>query len=497
MRIASLFSGYEKAYGQFSLKQEKKNDKQAGRALTIRGAVTEELWKEHLAGGEKGLGIIPLREDDSVVWGAIDVDQYNLDHADLERKIKGLNLPLIVIRSKSGGAHCCLFCKEPLPATDVQAALTDWAARLGHAGCEIFPKQTSRVNENDIGNWLNMPYYHAEKTIRFAYKDGQQLSLDEFCDYAESMKVGAEALEIKTAPETDKIFYEGPPCLQHLYGSGGFPEGQRNSGLYNAAVYLRKRYPEGWQDRVMEYNQKMCSPPLGLQEVNALVKSVSNKNYEYGCKQPPIVSHCQKRECVRRKFGVGDATPSMDIEHITKYAGDPVLWFVEIGGTRVMLTTEELLSQTQFKRKCADALNRVPISMSSAKWDRFIDERIQRCDVVEVPEEATPGGQFRLLLEQYLTGQAQATSKEELVNRMTPFRNGHGEVWFRSRGLLNFLSTHGYRAKSEHHVWQMLRELGAESKFIVLKGTGRNVWVMKEPSLVEEAALPSFGSEEF
>ena len=56
-------------------------------------------------------------------------------------KVLGLNLPLIVCRSKSGGAHVFLFTKENIPASLMQSKLKEMAIILGYEGSEIFPNK--------------------------------------------------------------------------------------------------------------------------------------------------------------------------------------------------------------------------------------------------------------------------------------------------------------------------------------------------------------------
>jgi len=52
-----------------------------------------------------------------------------------------------------------LFCEEGASAVIATTYLANIAARLGISGCEIFPKQTGRVNEQNVGNWINLPYF--------------------------------------------------------------------------------------------------------------------------------------------------------------------------------------------------------------------------------------------------------------------------------------------------------------------------------------------------
>ena len=63
--------------------------------------------------GTENLGIIPINDNSECRWGCIDIDSYaGFDHKKLINKIKNLNLPLIVCRSKSGGAHVFLFTSD-------------------------------------------------------------------------------------------------------------------------------------------------------------------------------------------------------------------------------------------------------------------------------------------------------------------------------------------------------------------------------------------------
>src|ERR1017187_10222726 len=117
-RFHILFRGCERAhgfYGAITPDRARADGKFVGKPVTKREPVTDELWEAHLK-GEYGLGIIPIRDDGTTSWGAIDIDVYEgLDHGGLASQIAKQELPLIPCRSKSGGAHLLLFCTEPVP----------------------------------------------------------------------------------------------------------------------------------------------------------------------------------------------------------------------------------------------------------------------------------------------------------------------------------------------------------------------------------------------
>jgi hypothetical protein len=142
-----LFRGYESAHGQYRVKQKEQDGKMSGRAITVSEPATEQNFTEHLTGSDYILGIIMLKQNNSCNFGVIDIDirgEVKLSESleSLEKKIH--KTPLVLCRSKSGGAHLYLFCEPAIPAIDMVAKLNEFAAGLGYGGAEIFPKQISR-----------------------------------------------------------------------------------------------------------------------------------------------------------------------------------------------------------------------------------------------------------------------------------------------------------------------------------------------------------------
>jgi hypothetical protein len=181
-KFKQIFEGLKIAYGQYQKGERGENGKQGGKAFIVRGNVTDDLWENHLKGEGPALGIIPITENNTCRWGCIDIDKYNFDHALLVSNIRKLKLPLIVCRSKSGGAHVFLFTKEFIPAFLMQGTLKKISKILGYEGCEIFPKQTEiLVERGDTGNFLNLPYHNEMKGLRYAINDnGSGCTLEEF-----------------------------------------------------------------------------------------------------------------------------------------------------------------------------------------------------------------------------------------------------------------------------------------------------------------------------
>jgi hypothetical protein len=507
-RFNDRFRGLERAHGEYKERGTPKNGgKQQGAAQTVREPPTVELWEKHLA-GELGIGIVPIRDDGTCFFGAVDVDEYTGNLADLSKQLVEMELPLILCRSKSGGAHMYLFCRESIPAELVRRKLMDWAVALGYGGVEVFPKQTRLAGENDFGNWINMPYFVQGDTARYAIYNGKKLSAEEFLDLADLMAVDTDALTEKSAPiskAVQEFFEDAPPCLQSL-AQRGFGEGSRNNGLFNIGVYLRKRFGDDfWEEHLDQYNQRFMDPPLGHKEVSALVKSLKRKEYFYKCNDAPINMVCNKQICLTRKFGVGtaDGDPGVVFGTLVKLETSPPMWIWDVDGARIELTTAELKDQNRFHSRAIEELNKWPLLMKPKAWSELIRDKLQNVEVQEVPPEAKPEGQMWFLLEDFCTGKAQARNREELMMGKPwtpkldePVEELRGRTFFSGVKFKQYLEQNRLRV-DERTLWMWLRKRGALPKFFNIKGKGINCWSI--PSFHEQDEdyeVPTLGDEE-
>jgi hypothetical protein len=240
-KFKSIFYGLDRAYGQYKSDGESINGKASGKAFIKKAPVTDQLWIDHIEGKDPSLGIIPIRDNSKCIWGCIDIDTYPLDHKKIVRKIRDLELPLVMCRSKSGGAHVFLFTKEPVQAKLVRDKLQEWAGELGYANCEIFPKQIEiQADRGDTGNFLNLPYHGGDDSMRHGYSDdGSASSLDDFFSLYDTYCTTEESLkQFKVKRKNDVELNDGPPCLSTLM-SQGIPPGGRDNTLYQYAVYAK------------------------------------------------------------------------------------------------------------------------------------------------------------------------------------------------------------------------------------------------------------------
>ena len=483
-RFKAIFEGLDVAYGTYRIEGAKGNGKQAGKAVVVRKPPTDDLWVKHLEGVEPSLGIIPIRADNSCIWGCIDIDQYPLDHTGLIQKIRRLELPLVVCRSKSGGAHVFLFVKTPIPAAEMQRYLKAAAAVLGEAGREIFPKQAEiLVERGDTGNFLNLPYFGGDQTMRYAIKDdGTAATLDEFYTLHEQWVQEPDIQPPEEPKKPDHPIKDGPPCLQAIC-TQGVPEGTRNNALFNIAVYLKKSSESNWQDKLVEHNIKYVVPPLPNNELQIIIKQLGKKDYKYKCKDAPINSFCNPGLCRTRKYGVGaDGPDAPAMSSLSKYNSEPPLWFLDINGKRLELDTEALFNQPAFQKACVEKINVLPPTLRKQDWEQVLNallrEMVETEQIVEAPEDTSVTGRFTDLLEEFTTHMQQAMDRDEILMGRPWVSEQEAKVYFRIKDLEAHLLRSNFKGLTSPKMAQRLRDLGGEPISLFLKNRTVRCWKM-------------------
>lgn len=505
-KFKRLYDGLDRVHGKYEIDKDlsSRQVKVAGKAVTIRDRVTTELFQKHV-NGEQGLGIVPIRDDQKCVFGALDIDEYDLDLVDLNTRVIDLGLPLVVCRTKSGGAHCYLF-SEPIRADIMRRKLKEFAEGLGYPSIEIFPK-SSEIRPDGVGNWINLPYFDAVagEFDRYAYnpKGEPIMDLAKFVEYGEKMTVSLEELKAIKIKAAEQPFGDGPPCLQRL-AMNGFPEGSRNQGLLNMGVYARKKFGDDWQDELEAINYKLMDPPLKSAEVQGVIKSLSRKDYGYTCESPPICNVCSKDACLQRKFGIGGGDGGAELEGMLgslrksvsynlfgeEIQDENVMWFMDIDGIELQLTTQELFSQDKFRTKCAERLRKLPIRVRPQRWDLVLKDKIESAELVVFPPETGTYGHIVSALKEFCTRYGGADTRQDILAGKV-WQDEEGNMYFNHQHFWKFLIKTGiYRPRDDgKQLHSILKNLGAEKKQLMIdrsKNLNKLVWMIKELTIPDK-----------
>lgn len=489
-RFATLFAGHTEARGAMWMAA---NGVDKAKVKTLAEPVTDVTYTQHLAGTGPVLGVIPIRQDGTAYFGAIDLDDHSADLLALEAQVRALELPLVVCRSKSGGAHLYCFTQEAVSAATLIEALKTWRHALGKERnadgrrVEVFPKQAS-VEKLDSGNWINLPYYdHQHNELRYAINGDRRLSLEEFLDLAEAKAVSPARLSGAADPRLGP-FATGPICLQVLHQEG-MREGGRNTTLFNVALFFRARNEATWEAALRDYNDGL-EAPLPERELEQIIRSVANHpDYCYTCDQQPLESVCQRRKCKQQPHGIEffakqrrlDSLPTLT--NLVKVMTEPPRYRLKVNGTEVTCSTDELLSASLFKKIVAERLNVVITPPKPHEWDELVRELFTEITEEPAPLEAGEQGILLMLFDDFLE-QHTKTEKLEDVMRGYPWRDpATRRIYFRIADLLAFLQRRNFSKRFEVNViYQLLaqnHQLTFEHHHV--KGALVSLWSVPEP----------------
>ena len=452
-RFARLFMGYSRSYGTFEIPPGQLSGKKKGVARTHNGPLQLQHYAAHLK-GKTGIGVIPLMEDnENIVFGAIDIDRYPLDVAALEKDCK--ELPVVITKSKSGGAHIWLFSANPVPARLLTAVLKKWAAQLGFGKSEVFPKQVQRTTIDDVGNWINLPYFGEERP---AFFDGKEQPLAEFLSFAEKRMMNGQTLQAFMDADKD-LFSDGPPCLATL-ANKGIGSGSRNMVLLNVGLYFKKKDPANFLVNLLDFNKNYLAEPLPEAEIHATIaKGLQRKNYHYQCNQEPLCSACNRPACIKREYGVGGADElEVTLTGLSKLDTTPPTWYINIDGIRVEFDDiNTLLSQNLFRILVAGNIHKFFKTVKRSVWERTVEELLDCVEVLSAPVEASTKGQIIEQIKLYIQQHAQEDGIDQVAAHTVYINRKENRAYFLSADLIDRLRHRLGSAVSSQKIWAQMK----------------------------------------
>ena len=416
-RFRKIFLGLERAHGvTYVDKKGADGEKIKGKSFVQREMVTNNHWLNHLQGKEPSLGIIPITDDNKCRWGCIDIDSYaGFDHQKLINKIKLLKLPLIVFRSKSGGAHVFCFTTVPVEAKLMRDKLLSVSAVLGYGGSEVFPKQIELKSKDDTGNFLNLPYFNGDNTTRYAFlENGKAANIDGFFELHERNKLTPEQLEKLQIKRPQSEFSDGPPCLESLTQSK-LNDG-RDRVLYQYIQYAKRKWPEEWPKKINQFNYTHFVEPLEDKVIQEKIKFHSKKELGFKCNEEPMCNHCDKSLCKVRKFGIGGESVFPTLSDLQKVELDEPYYWVNVDGERIKLDTiDSLLEQRLFRRTVTKQINKKPPRITTKEFEKYTDMLLSNIEIIKAPIGSSLIEQLKDHLEEYCTNDSSATTTKEQI----------------------------------------------------------------------------------
>lgn len=482
-QLMEFFKGSDRSHGAYILENAKvreRDGKLEGRAMTVHKPVSVDLWLQHLE-GKRGLGVAPILDDGKVYWGCFDIDSYTINPIELSNRLKGH--PLLLCRSKSGGAHVFIFTTEPVEGKLMRRKLTEVAAAVGFGQCEIFPKQVALVGDTDRGSWLNMPYFLTNHTTRYCIYEGKEQNLKEFLELIKRHRLTPKELndfQFVSMSGNANNMGDGPPCLQHLVNIG-IQEGQRDVTLFNLAIYMRKKNPDTWEIELEQANRLFVNPPLPSADVQRIVKSVAKKEYHYQCSNPPLCNHCNRRLCMTRPHGIDGEEELPVMSGLTRIETEPPQYYLDVDEKRVgPIGVSALTNQGNFQQACVQYISLMPPRVSTKQWRTVINQLLEKQDIIEMPKEITPRGQLLFHILDYCE-RNKRDEREKLLNYAV-WDDGDGFFYFRVQGLMRYLDRIRFKEFTSQQIAVILNDEKIKKMQFNLKGRNFHAWRIENPN---------------
>lgn len=500
-----MFTGNQQGYGVHTMSARN------GWVHSMKkGGATAAAYKAHL-NGTQGLGIAPTMAGDVCLFGCIDWDEHHVTKEDVDlvgiaEKVAVSKLPLVVCRSKGGGAHILAFFSEPVQASKCKALLTMFSQQLGISDtAEIFPKQT-RVIEGQMGNTINLPYYECTNTERYAISNGMPQTFDQFMRQAASVALDAEQLNDMLGGE----HAQAPPCLQHIITHGAV-KGNRNEAMFNMSLYLRKRYPEDYRDKLYDLNASIFTTPLPMVELRRVISSTVKKDYLYRCQESPCKDFCNKEECLSREYGITPEDSANSAEtmfcRLCKVKTDPVQWELGVGQHTIYTSTHVLMDYRKLMETVAERTTTLLPVMKNNEWWRILQDLMNHAEEIDAPQDSTVGGIFVMKLTEFIrraripsidTPQAQSREGLLMSQPVLEFAPDDPNVMvahFRAIDFMEALKRSRAGNITGSALWNTLRKHGVESGRVRVGKTVVAVWSVKVVMDDTQRIVPVFKTD--
>lgn len=514
-RFKALFDGFTRAHGRSKMTGEirDRDKKNEAASRTVKGPLSDMAWQQHLAGTGDGVGVIPLRDDDTVKFSVIDVDKYDADLIAWAATLKPW--PVVLCRSKSGGAHLYIFFKDPLPAVYTMEKMQTIKRHLGIEKSELFPKQVRRLSDVDSGNWINLPYYG--DTRHAVHPDGHDMPLEEFLDYVEERFVTREKLDAIKEPKrkepepetgTEAAAYEGrafvdapgvmgdgPPCLttcmEKVRLDPAYLDGNRSNYMINVATYLNKKHglDAEWFDELMAINMLLPDPLTETELRTTCYTSVRRSDYQkYACNKEPIHAVCQRTTCWTRRFGIEPPESvrnrkkratnleayNVKLDEVIMLKFDPPVWLVTIEDdnkqkVQMKMEAKDLLNLKAFSIAVLNGIQKVIVGIKNdQEFVELIKPHLEGARVQKVEDPFSIESLFSLHLRAFSSLQV-TRDDVTLVESNRIYRYGD-RIKFKSATLMRYLKQEGFNISDKELKELLHNKYNAKSETIEGKG---------------------------
>lgn len=303
-RFIDLFGGYADAasIGRFG----------TGRGGWSQRPLTPGDVMNHLQGEGSGIGVPPLRPDNTVVFAAIDLDEPDFYAArEMQTFIPGTSF---LERSRSGNAHVWVFFREPLEAWVAMGILKEATIAAGKEHVEVFPKNHDFARVR-VGNYINLPYHGDERhifdnTLGMPFPSERMMTLETFLALAggdrrndpNAWRKRARFLLIEPPDQRESTREHGTQPTLHMCAEWVIEHRDDRpvvEGHRNAVYFALARQLTNWSEcdheealEMMKLVNEASPDPLPLVEIKRILGNAERGAYtSTGCDDPGFLPY--------------------------------------------------------------------------------------------------------------------------------------------------------------------------------------------------------------
>jgi hypothetical protein len=373
---------------------------------------------------------VPIDTKNEVRFVSLDVDIYDAREKSrfdtIIRAIEKHNAPIGIFNTKSGGFHFHIFFDRPVLAKEGLEVLRAYADLFGikktastyqKQPLEFFPKQEI-LYEGKVGNWINLPYYDNGSLGQKMLFDGKHLTLE---DAIQRIKTDTrKSLDYHKNYIAGVDLYDAPPCLQTISLLGD-PPGGRNNFLFSMGVYLMRKNEDTFEASLYKENRKLTEPLPEKELDTTIISSLRRNEYSYKCKESPCQNFCDKRECSKREFGIGEGgeISNLQLGQIYKIvSGVDSTYSWEIEGKEIQFDSEKsIIDQGRFQEILMRELQIIPLKLKPNTWFKAVNKCLANLEIRQKAISEIEGASSELYatLGKYLEMKSSDRSKSAIV----------------------------------------------------------------------------------
>jgi hypothetical protein len=188
---------------------------------------------------------------------------------------------------------------------------------------------------------------------------------------------------------------------------------------------------------------------------------------------------------------IGDIPDIVSWEKIN--SEDPI-WNVTIRGSNGSMTitdARDITDHRRFVTQCFKQLNMIFPPVKQITWANTLRDAMPKLTEKQADEDTTREGQFRELLESFLTNRMRGKVREDLL-RGAPWEDEESRRRYFTMGpLATFLERAGMRKVDRKEIATWIRALGGERQNLTIKNKRTRCWWVPSDAVDEAPELAS------